>query len=224
MDRSADANGFARKGRWGLIAAATAIACVSLAPAGAQAAAKGSSTQCPGTFTVLHDDSIGALKLTAGRYVITVLTEQTLSCQKASKLFARFLRRPGRRPPQPLAPQRRTRPSSARAPAPRAWPSASPSSAAAVAAVAVAVAAVAVATAPSARPSRCSTTTASARCDPGRNYLITAKNMGCPSASQQFAKFLQSPSGRLGGGWQLKPRKAKFRNPNTGESFRIKQQ
>ena len=59
---------------------------------------------------------------------------------------------------------------------------------------------------------------------PAGNYLITAKNMGCPSASQQFAKFLQSPNGRLGGGWQLKPRKAKFRNPNTGESFRIKQQ
>ena len=163
MDRSADANGFARKGRWGLIAAATAIACVSLVPAGAEAAAKGSSTQCPGTFTVLHNDSIGALKLKAGRYVITVLTEQTLSCQKASKQFAKFLRRPAGDLPNRWKLNVR-KALFRKGPAPPASPSASPSSAAAAAVAAEAAAAVVVATAPSARPSRCSTTTASARC------------------------------------------------------------
>ena len=57
---------------------------------------------------------------------------------------------------------------------------------------------------------------------PAGNYVITVKRMSCPAASRQFGKFLQSPSGRLGGGWQLKPRKAKFRQPSSGQSFRIK--
>ena len=57
---------------------------------------------------------------------------------------------------------------------------------------------------------------------PAGNYVITVKRMSCPAASDQFRQFLQKPSGNLGGGWQLKPRKAKFRNPGTGQSFRIK--
>ncbi len=57
---------------------------------------------------------------------------------------------------------------------------------------------------------------------PAGDYVITAKNMSCPSASRQFARFLQSPSGNLPDGWQLRPRRAKFRNPDSGESFRIK--
>ena len=52
---------------------------------------------------MLHNDQIGALQLPAGRYTITVLTEQTLTCDKASKLLARFLRRPERQPRPPLA-------------------------------------------------------------------------------------------------------------------------
>lgn len=220
MDRSADANGFAHTGRWGLIAAATAIACVSVMPAAAQAAAKGSSTQCPGTFTVLHDDSIGALKLKAGRYVITVLTEQTLSCQKASKQFAKFLRRPDGDLPNRWK-------LNVRKALFRKGPGAT--------GLAFSVAKFrggggGGGGGGAGNRTKCPTFKVlhndriGSLPIPAGNYLITAKNMSCPSASQQFAKFLQSPNGRLGGGWQLKPRKAKFRNPNTGESFRIKQQ
>lgn len=46
---------------------------------------------CPGTFRVLHDDRIGALRLPAGRYTITLLSLQSMSCQKAARLFSGFL-------------------------------------------------------------------------------------------------------------------------------------
>lgn len=220
MQRSQGANGFARKG-WGLAAAAAAIGCLALLPAGAQAATKGSSTQCPGTFTVLHNDAIGALKLPAGRYTITVLTEQTLSCQSASKKFAKFLRRPDGNLPNRWRLNARK----------------------AVFRKGKRATGLAFSVAPfrgagnvggggggGSTRTKCPTFQVlhndriGSLPIPAGTYLITAKNMSCPSASQQFAKFLQSPSGRLGGGWQLKPRKAKFRNPSTRESFRIKQQ
>src|SRR5262245_31274858 len=71
-----------------LLAAPTGASAQSPAPA------RGSTTVCPGTFTVLHNDRIGALSLPAGRYVITVRTPVNLTCQGASQLFAQFLRRP----------------------------------------------------------------------------------------------------------------------------------
>ena len=45
-------------------------------------------TLCPATFSVLHDDRIGALRLPAGPYDVTV---QGLSCSSASRFFAAFL-------------------------------------------------------------------------------------------------------------------------------------
>jgi hypothetical protein len=50
--------------------------------------------RCPGTFQVEHDDRIGKLKLPAGKYHITTLRKGSPSCQRASKLFARFLQHP----------------------------------------------------------------------------------------------------------------------------------
>ena len=50
-------------------------------------------SRCPGTFRVLHDDHIGALKLPAGNYKITLLQSKGLTCNRASKLFAKFLQR-----------------------------------------------------------------------------------------------------------------------------------
>jgi hypothetical protein len=49
--------------------------------------------RCPGTFRVLHDDSIGRLRLPRGPYRITLLPGGGLSCQGASRLFAAFLER-----------------------------------------------------------------------------------------------------------------------------------
>jgi len=53
--------------------------------------ADAASTKCPATFKVLHDDHVGKLQLRAGTYAITVANENELSCQRASKLFTKFL-------------------------------------------------------------------------------------------------------------------------------------
>jgi hypothetical protein len=45
---------------------------------------------CPGTFRVLHNDSIGKLKLRKGAYRVT-LVKTGLSCSRASSLFRSFL-------------------------------------------------------------------------------------------------------------------------------------
>jgi hypothetical protein len=60
-----------------------ALALPSLAAAPARAA-----TACPSTFTVLHDDAIGKLKLPEGPYRIGV---SGVSCATAADLFPRFL-------------------------------------------------------------------------------------------------------------------------------------
>src|SRR5829696_1333946 len=71
-----------------LVLAVTAWACASISTASAQAPRAAS---CPGTFEVLHDDSVGALYLPAGPYVIIVMHPSTLSCPDASELFREFL-------------------------------------------------------------------------------------------------------------------------------------
>lgn len=63
-----------------LAAAISALVLVATAPA--------SGAACP-SFRVLHDDRIGGVSLPAGGYQVTV--ESGLSCESASKLFARFL-------------------------------------------------------------------------------------------------------------------------------------
>lgn len=63
-----------------LAALLSMLALIDVAPA--------SAVTCP-NFKVLHDDRIGAANLPAGNY--TVATNGELSCQAASRLFARFL-------------------------------------------------------------------------------------------------------------------------------------
>jgi hypothetical protein len=48
-------------------------------------------TLCPATFDVLHNDRIGALRLPAGAYSITLLSIGRLSCAQASARFTAFL-------------------------------------------------------------------------------------------------------------------------------------
>ena len=70
-----------------LITAAAVLAC---APA-AQAQTVTPPAACPGTFQVLHNDTIGTLSLKAGAYTITVQNPSVLSCATASSLLTRFL-------------------------------------------------------------------------------------------------------------------------------------
>jgi hypothetical protein len=71
-----------------LALAGTCWACASASTASAQTT--GAAT-CPGSFHVLHNDSVGALYLPAGQYEIVVLTPSTLTCSDASELFREFL-------------------------------------------------------------------------------------------------------------------------------------
>ena len=68
-----------------LLALATLIALAGAPRADAAKAA------CGSPFTVLHNDRIGALKLPAGQYDITLIQPDRITCARASHLFSRFL-------------------------------------------------------------------------------------------------------------------------------------
>lgn len=67
------------------------VACAIAVGLLAGASSAGAATACPGEFRVLHNDSIGKLKLPAGPYTISV---KRMNCTDASSNFARFLQRP----------------------------------------------------------------------------------------------------------------------------------
>lgn len=69
------------------LAVGALIASMSLAASPASAATE----HCSATFSVLHDDQIGALKLPAGEYDVTLINPNRITCARASRLFARFL-------------------------------------------------------------------------------------------------------------------------------------
>jgi hypothetical protein len=48
-------------------------------------------TSCPGTFSVLHDDHVGSLYLPKGKYLVSLIQGDTLTCTQASQQFTRFL-------------------------------------------------------------------------------------------------------------------------------------
>jgi hypothetical protein len=73
--------------RAALIGAGLVLAWVALAPGTASA----ERVRCPGTFRVLHDDSIGRLSLPRGNYRITILASGRPTCAQAARLFTRFL-------------------------------------------------------------------------------------------------------------------------------------
>lgn len=201
----------------GLVAAMLAAAALAAVPSVASAAGDQSSTRCPGTFTVLHNDHVGGLELPAGRYDVTVRTPSTLSCAEASKLFAKFLQRPSGILPGGwrvnVAQSRFSNRATNEAFSVREARSGGGGDGGGGG---------------GGGRTACPTfqvlhndRIGSLRI-PAGNYVISVKSMSCQEASKQFADFLQRPSGDLPDGWQLKPRMAKFRNPSTGESFRIK--
>lgn len=54
----------------------------------------GTGKRCAGKFQVEHNDRIGRLRLPAGPYRITRLSDRSPTCSRAAKLFARFLQHP----------------------------------------------------------------------------------------------------------------------------------
>jgi hypothetical protein len=54
------------------------------------------SLVCPATFTVQHNDRVGALRLPRGDYRVTRLGAR-ISCARTTRLFRRFLQRPSGR-------------------------------------------------------------------------------------------------------------------------------
>lgn len=64
-----------------------ALLLVALLPTRAEA----KQAQCPGTFRVLHNDTIGKMQLPAGKYTVTVRNDKRLSCSYAFDLFRQFL-------------------------------------------------------------------------------------------------------------------------------------
>jgi len=73
-----------------LLVAATVLSAAALATP-AVAGAQATPAPCPATFEVLHDDTVGALYLPKGHYVVTLLDPAALSCAEASDLFRQFL-------------------------------------------------------------------------------------------------------------------------------------
>ena len=66
------------------------LAVLTLAALALPARSDAAQGSCP-TFSVLHNDTIGKLKLRAGTYDILIGNERKLSCASASKLLSEFL-------------------------------------------------------------------------------------------------------------------------------------
>jgi hypothetical protein len=92
-----------------LLAATSLLAAAALiAPATASAQTTAPS-ECPATFSVLHDDQIGSMSLPAGAYTVTLLDPAGLSCAEASDLFRQFLEDWDGRLPRPWVANSETR-------------------------------------------------------------------------------------------------------------------
>jgi hypothetical protein len=173
-----------------LALAITAWACASASTASAQTTA----TTCPGTFEVLHNDSVGALYLPAGPYVIVALNPSTLSCSDASELFREFLEDYDGR----LAGGWRVDPSTATPPSNRVCPSY----------FTVLhndhIGSFAI------------------RNGRYRMTLLSVGRISCAQASNAFARFLQDFDGILPRPWSVDPSTGTFMRGSRYVGFRIK--
>jgi hypothetical protein len=61
----------------------------------------GDGEPCPGTFSVLHDDTIGRLSVPKGPYLFVPLAGSSLSCSQTVSLIRSFLAAPANRLPAP---------------------------------------------------------------------------------------------------------------------------
>lgn len=183
-------------------------------------------TQCTATFHVLHDDRIGALRVSAGQYQ---LRTNELTCVKASHLFAEFLRDFGGALPRPWVTTvlgvgngrfSRGAGSNQYFIAQRTGDATAPANPG-----------PATNGGGSHGDLLCPGTFRVLNDDRvgglsirGGRYTITllGGNLACPNAVSLFRRFLRSPSGRLTGGWQVLPAAGEFVNGSTHNGFRIK--
>ena len=189
---------------------------MSAAPAAAQTAVP---LACPATFSVLHDDRIGALAVPAGSYALTVADPARLSCAQAADRFRQFLEDWDGRLPAPwtLDPADRLRSPAAPEPASgsRRWPRRAAAEAASTR-----------------RPgARCPGTFQVLHDDrigalvvPAGSYTVTLTSVGslsCAQAMNRFAAFLRDFDGRLPRPWVLQPQTATFLEAGTTAGFRV---
>jgi hypothetical protein len=188
-----------------------------------RADAAAAKTKCPNTFRVLHDDHIGKLSLKAGSYSITVANQKSLSCQRASDLFTKFLNdfdgklSNGWRVNVQKSGFEKT--------SEKAF-------------YVKRVGGVGSGGRKGGRhPGRgemiCPGTFQVQHNDhigdlklPKGPYTITVihkKRITCQKATSLFAKFLQRPDGDLPNGWKLKPQSGTFVKKDNGKGFRVKQ-
>lgn len=174
---------------------------------------------CPGTFTVLHNDHIGRLSLPRGQYRITLLAQGRLSCQRASRLFARFLQDFDGNLPGPwrldvaTATFSRTHHVGFRVKRVGGGHGGGRQH-------------------PAGNARRCRGTFRVLHNDrigrlrlPAGQYRITVRKpnrLGCTRAFNLFRRFLQDFEGNLPGNWRVKPRTGTFLRGQSGVGFRVK--
>jgi hypothetical protein len=200
-----------------LLASVAAIGTVALAAAPAQAA----PLACPGTFSVLHDDTIGFVTVPKGSYQLTTLDSSALSCASATAAFARFLQDFDGRLPSPWQLNALTG-TFVRGNGPAAFE---------VAPVATPVTPPAGGSSVHPTGDRCAGTfrvlhddrIGRLRLSAGR-YRITlgqSERLGCAASSRALARFLADPAGRLPRAWRLAPATGTFSRSGV-VAFRIK--
>jgi hypothetical protein len=202
-----------------LLACAVAVG-AAVASAPAQAA---EPTQCTASFHVLHDDRIGSLQLPHGGYQ---LKTNELTCTKASALFAQFLQDYNGVLPKPWRYSAEATGQGTFTRTRRQY-----------------FTAVRTGDAAAALPGPASSGGGShgdLLCPgsfdvlhndrigrlsvPKGPYLVTllGGNLSCGTADRLFARFLDRPDGRLGGGWVVLPSSGEFVKGSSHEGFRFK--
>lgn len=184
---------------------------------------------CPGYFSVLHNDRIGSFRIAKGRYRITLLAYQGVTCSRAVKLFQNFLEDYDGVLPRPwlLDPGTgtfsrghrhigfRIKPYVAEGPAP---------------ASGAAQQGGRQGQHPSGGQTKCPATfrvldndsIGSLSLKKG-NYNVWVRGLSCQRSSQLFAQFLQDVSGTLPRPWVLVASKGQFNRGRSGRvNFRVK--
>ena len=212
--------------RWRRPALIAALGAVALVAAMLMAAdrADAAPAKCPSTFRVLHDDHVGKLELKAGTYQITVANQNKLSCSRASNLFTKFLQDfDGKLPNGWKVNVRKSGFEKTRQKAfyvKRTGSSGGGGGGGGGGRH------------PGGGNMICPGTFQVQHDDhigqlklPKGPYTITVlhkKRITCQKATSLFAKFLQIPSGKLPGGWNLKPQSGTFKKVKARKGFRVK--
>lgn len=194
-----------------LLTAALLAAALAM-PASGQAA----TSTCPATFRVLHNDQIGKLELPKGNYRITLVDDQLLTCNRASKLFAQFLQDYDGRLGGGWRVSARTatfsKPSGAGFSVKRVRRSSGSGGG----------------THPTGNATPCPTfrvlnndRIGSVRFPKGTYQMTALGGLTCAKSSNLFAQFLQKFEGNLPGRWRLQAGTATFLRGSSGKGFQV---